>query len=55
MNGPRTFSGAVAEGALEASASVNERHVRAHVCLTSIAPDRAELSKVNNWWLVLQR
>ena len=42
-----TFVDAVAEGTLEAAASINELHVGTHVGLAPIAPDGARLTVVH--------
>ena len=43
-----TFSVTVTEVALEAAATINERHVGAHVGLATVATNRSQLSQVNN-------
>ena len=51
---PLTISGCPTENALEPPPTVNKHHVRVHVGLTSLAPDRTRLPEVYYWRIILQ-
>ena len=51
---PLTVSGCPTENALEPPPTVNKHHVRVHVGLTSLAPDRTRLPEVYDGRVILQ-